>query len=121
MKKVFMVLIAAALIAGCANREARIDKRTKRLASETAFVMGVDPSAVQISNVSGNASGYRWRANVNGASYNCSMFGGNFLSWGASTPPECFPVAGSGKTTKTSGKAKNKSCNALLKAAGRCK
>ena len=106
MKKLLITLMAVVLVAGCANKDARIAKRTARLQSETAFALGVDKDSVQIANVTGNMSGYRWQATTGGRTYNCAMYGGNFMSFGSSTVPDCNPVSKAASTSKKSKKQK---------------
>ncbi|MBN6710434.1 hypothetical protein JFL47_04185 [Haemophilus haemoglobinophilus] len=105
MKKVLIAVLAVFLVVSCGNRAdrnaSRIAKREARLAKETAFTLGVDPSAVQVSNVSGNAYGYRWRATTGGKNYNCSIMGGNFFTWGQTVaPPQCHFIGSAGKSKK---------------------
>ncbi len=63
MKKFLITLMAVVFVASCSSsgdrQQKRITKREARLAQEAAFTLGVEPSAVSISNVSGNAYGYR--------------------------------------------------------------
>ncbi|MFA9498858.1 hypothetical protein ACERCG_00070 [Mannheimia sp. E30BD] len=112
MKKFIITLLAVSVLAACGSKadrdSARIAKREARLAKETAFTLGVDANSVKISNVSGNMYGYRWQAQANGKTYNCSIVGGNFMTWGQTvTPPQCHPIA-SGETKKSRSKTKNK-------------
>lgn len=102
-------LASVLVLSGCANEN--------KLSRATAFSMGVEPSQVQVSDISRDMSGVKYRANINGSMYNCSVYGGNAMSFGSMTNPDCVK-AGSGTSHATK---KSKSCNDLLKAAGRCK
>lgn len=112
MKKFLIALMAVVFVAGCSNsgdrQQKRIAKREARLAQEAAFTLGVDPSAVSISNVSGNAYGYRWQATTGGRSYNCSMMGGNFFSMGMSLGSAQYHAIAGGASATKSKKSKRK-------------
>lgn len=104
MKKIGLTLAAVLLLSACAN-QARLEK-------STAFAMGVSESQVQVSNISRDMAGVKYNAKVNGRMYNCSVYGGNI---GPMTAPDCVAQSGSKKPSRT------RSCNDLLKAAGKCK
>lgn len=111
MRKLFVGLFSLAAIlvlGGCANEN--------KLARATAFSMGLEPHQVQVSDISRDMSGTKYRAKINGSLYNCSVYGGTATSFGAMTTPDCIKVGGGTKAAK-----KSKSCNDLLKAAGKCK
>lgn len=107
MKKIGLSLATVLFLSACANQA--------KLERSTAFAMGVNESQVQVSNISRDMSGTKYNAKINGQMYNCSVYGGTVTSFGAMTTPDCVAQSGSGKPTRT------KSCNDLLKAAGKCK
>lgn len=114
MKKLLIGVFTAAsilLITGCANEN--------KLARATAFSMGLEPHQVQVSDISRDMSGTKYRAKINGSLYNCSVYGGTATSFGAMTTPDCVKVGGGAKQGKSN--KKGRSCNDLLKAAGKCK
>lgn len=104
MKKILLVLSVLALSA-CAGKG--------QLERKTAFALGVDN--VTVTDINKGLYEITWRAiDERGNRYNCSALGGNFASFGQAVSPSCVKV-GSG------GKGKKGFCNAMLKAAGKCK
>lgn len=104
MKKILFALLASSLIVGCA--------KSNSLARKVAFELGEEPENVQVTNVRNGMYETTFNANIRGVMHNCTALGGNIWSFGQALNPNCVPVGG--------GKKKG-SCNAMLKAAGKCK
>ncbi len=104
MKKLLPIILAV-LLAGCAGQA--------QLAKKTAFSVGADPSEVKVSNIGHGFFETDYNAIIDGQKYNCTAIGGNVMTFGIIVAPQCVPLH-HGKRLASN------SCNAMLRAAGRC-
>ena len=107
MKKLSLIMLGSILLSACAGKNS--------LEQKLAFELGEDPSQVQVSNIKTGMYETTFNATIRGKLHNCTAMGGNALTFGQALNPQCVPVGGN-KTGKKSGY-----CNAMLKAAGKCK
>ncbi|QIW14878.1 hypothetical protein A4G20_00005 [Pasteurellaceae bacterium RH1A] len=111
MKKIIAIMGLGILLSACAGQE--------KLEKETAFALGVDPEQVKVSNIDRGMYETKYNAVINGRKHNCTVIGGNPVSFGVVVSPTCVEVTGSTKATGSTKKTKG-SCNIMLEKAGKC-
>jgi len=105
-------LLSALLLAGCASFAVSDDALVQR----TGFALGLEPDQFTISNRMDEGTSTRYKVRTSaGNTYNCTV-GGSISVVGKSVSSALCDETGKNGASGTP----NASCNALLKAAGKC-
>lgn len=113
-----MLLVAVGMIAGCASVAVNEDVLTQR----TSSALGLNPSQFTISGRtdSGVRTDYSVRT-MSGKNYACYVTGMFSLVGRAVSDAVCSEVNAGADAASQKSKSGGSPCNALLKAAGKCK
>ncbi len=118
LRTLISILVAAMFASACASAVKHED-----IPRKTAFALGLEPESISISNRHEDDAAVRYTVTTsNGKKYQCYIEGWYNVTGRHSSDAICSEISGSGG--KTGGKANTGSapgtCNALLKAAGKC-